>query len=218
MAGLEKKKRLISPKEKKIVAYHESGHALVAHTLPHTDVVQKVSIVPRGIAALGYTLQLPTEDRYLMTKSELKDKLCVLLGGRVAEEIIFGDISTGAQNDLQRATDIARAMVTEYGMSEKLGLVTFEKSSHPTFLEGNYPVPGQGGGKEFSEKTAYMIDEEVKEIIQKSYERVKDILTAHREDLKKVSETLMEREVLEGDEFRKMIGKATTSENSKKKE
>ncbi len=218
VAGLEKKKRVMNKKEKEIVAVHETGHALVAESVPNADPVHRISIIPRGIGALGYTLQLPTEDRYLMTKEELLDKIAVLLGGRGAEEITFKEISTGAQNDLERATDIARRMVMSYGMSEKLGLVTFEKSSHPTFLEGNYPLPGQGGGKEFSEKTAYMIDEEVKEIIQKSYARVKEILETHRDDLRKVSETLMEREVLEGDEFRKMIGKETTSENSKKEE
>ena len=214
MAGLEKKKRVMNKKEKEIVAVHETGHALVAESVPHADPVHRISIIPRGIGALGYTLQLPTEDRYLMTKEELLDKIAVLLGGRGAEELTFNEISTGAQNDLERATDIARRMVMSYGMSEKLGLVTFEKASHPTFLEGNYPVPGQGGAKEYSEKTAYMIDEEVKEIIQKSYDRVKEILRAHRDDLKKVSETLMEKEVLEGDEFRKMIGKETVSEKN----
>ena len=117
----------MSPKEKEIVAYHESGHALVAMLLPSTDPVSKVSIIPRGIAALGYTQQLPTEDRYLMTRDELLDRLQVLLGGRVAEEVIFGDISTGAQNDLQRASDIAGSMVMDYGMSERLGLLTYSR-------------------------------------------------------------------------------------------
>ncbi len=207
VAGLEKKKRVMSKKEKEIVAVHETGHALVAESVPHGDPVHRISIIPRGIGALGYTLQLPTEDRYLMTKEELLDKIAVLLGGRGAEELTFHEISTGAQNDLERATDIARRMVMSYGMSEKLGLVTFDKTPHPTFLEGNYPVPGQGG-KEYSEKTAYLIDEEVQEIIKATYDRVKEILTAHRDDLKKVSETLMEKEVLEGEAFRKMIGKA----------
>jgi len=206
VAGLEKKKRVMSKKEKEIVAVHETGHALVAESVPHGDPVHRISIIPRGIGALGYTLQLPTEDRYLMTKEELLDKIAVLLGGRGAEELTFQEISTGAQNDLERATDIARRMVMSYGMSEKLGLVTFDKTPHPTFLEGNFPVPGQGG-KEYSEKTAYLIDEEVQEIIQTTYDRVKEILTAHEEDLKKVSETLMEKEVLEGEAFRKMIGK-----------
>src|SRR5512139_2154165 len=127
VAGLEKKKRVMSQKEKEIVAYHESGHAIVAESVDHADPVHKITIIPRGIAALGYTQQQPTEDRYLMTRSELLDRLAVLLGGRVAEEQVFGEISTGAQNDLQRATEIARAMVTEYGMNERMGLVTYEK-------------------------------------------------------------------------------------------
>ncbi|HTP59052.1 MAG TPA: ATP-dependent zinc metalloprotease FtsH, partial [Spirochaetia bacterium] len=124
VAGLEKKKRLISPREKRIVAFHESGHAIVGHSLGSADTIQKISIVPRGIAALGYTIQLPTEDRYLVTKRELEEKLATLLGGRVAEEIFFNDVSTGAQNDLFKATDIARAMVKEYGMSSRMGLTT----------------------------------------------------------------------------------------------
>ena len=167
VAGLEKKKRLINPKEKKIVAYHESGHAIVADSLPNTDVVEKISIVPRGIAALGYTLQLPTEDRFLMTKHELEDKLAVLLGGRVAEEIFFGDISTGAQNDLQRATDIARAMVKEYGMSEKLGLLTYERP-HNLFLKGDNWRPTE---KEYSDEVAALIDSETKRIIDEAHSR-----------------------------------------------
>jgi len=213
IAGLEKKKRVMNKKEKEIVAVHETGHALVAENVPNADPVHRISIIPRGIGALGYTLQLPTEDRYLMTKEELLDKIAVLLGGRGAEELTFQEISTGAQNDLERATDIARRMVTSYGMSEKLGLVTFDKTSHPGFLDGNYPTPGQGI-KEYSEKTAYMIDEEVREIIQSSYERVKKILTSHADDLKKVAKTLMEKEVLEGDAFRDMIGKGKKEEEN----
>ncbi len=202
VAGLEKKKRLISPKEKKIVAYHEAGHALVAHTLPNTDVVQKISIVPRGIAALGYTLQLPTEDRYLMTKSELEDRLSVLLGGRVAEEIIFGDISTGAQNDLQRATDIARAMVKEYGMSEKLGLLVYEKPTNP-FLKTDTWQPKE---KEYSDEIAALIDSEVKRFIDEAHERSRKILTEKRETLEKLANLLLEKEVVERDEFLKIAG------------
>ncbi len=127
VAGLEKRNRVMNPREKEIVAYHETGHALVAEALPTTDKVHRVSIIPRGIGALGYTMQLPTEDRYLMTKSELEDRMAVMMGGRVAEELVFQEISTGAQNDLYRATDIARSMVREYGMSEKLGPMTFER-------------------------------------------------------------------------------------------
>src|SRR5512137_2423647 len=150
IGGLEKKNRVMSPKEKEIVAYHESGHALVAMLLPETDPVSKVSIVPRGIAALGYTQQLPTEDRYLMTRDELLDRLQVLLAGRVSEEVIFGDISTGAQNDLQRASDIARSMVMEYGMSARLGLLTYAHQPQSRYLD-----LGLGPGeREYSERTA----------------------------------------------------------------
>ncbi len=205
IAGLEKKKRVMNKKEKEIVAVHETGHALVAEAVPHGDPVHRISIIPRGIGALGYTLQLPTEDRYLMTKEELLDKIAVLLGGRAAEDLTFHEISTGAQNDLERATDIARRMVMSYGMSEALGLVTFEKTPRSTLMGETYPSPGQV--KEYSEKTAMLIDEEVKKIIQTSYDRVKEILNAHRDNLKRVSEALMEKEVLEGDVFRKMIGK-----------
>ncbi|MEJ2070794.1 MAG: ATP-dependent zinc metalloprotease FtsH [Syntrophobacterales bacterium] len=135
VAGLEKRNRMMNPREKEIVAYHETGHALVAEGLPNVDPVHRVSIIPRGIGSLGYTMQLPTEDRYLMTKSELEDRMVVMLGGRVAEEVHFGEISTGAQNDLYRATDIARSMVREYGMSERLGPLTFERERRPLFLE-----------------------------------------------------------------------------------
>ncbi|MBI3803613.1 MAG: ATP-dependent metallopeptidase FtsH/Yme1/Tma family protein [Nitrospirae bacterium] len=198
--GLEKKKRVMSKKEKEFVSYHESGHALVAELVPNADPVHRISIIPRGIAALGYTLQLPTEDRYLMTKSELQDRLAVLLGGRVAEEIIFGEISTGAQNDLTRATDIARSMVREFGMSEKLGLVSFERSGGR--------MPGDGvppGAKDYSEDLAKAIDEEVKEIIDKTHVRVRSLLQKHRETLKVLAKLLLEKEVVEGETLRKIV-------------
>ena len=202
MAGLEKKSRVMSEKDKKIVSFHEVGHALVAESVETADKVHKVSIVPRGIGALGYTMQLPTEDRYLMTTGELKDRLAVLLGGRVAEEVVFGEASTGAQNDLYRATDIARSMVKEYGMTDKLGLVTFERERRPTFLE----VPNwMGGGRDYSETTARLIDEEVERIVGEAHEKVTEILTRRREELGKAAEILLEREVLEGDEFREII-------------
>src|SRR6266498_4365245 len=149
IAGLQKKSRVMHPHEKKTVAYHEAGHALVAELVPGTDPVNKISIIPRGVAALGYTQQLPTEDRYLMTRSELLARIYVLLGGRVAEEMIFGDISTGAQNDLQKATEIARTMVTQFGMSERLGLVALEGPRTAPFL----PVPTLAQ-KEYSDETA----------------------------------------------------------------
>jgi hypothetical protein len=165
VAGLEKRNRMMNPKEKEIVAYHETGHALVAEGLPGVDPVHRVSIIPRGIGALGYTMQLPTEDRYLMTKSELEDRMAVMLGGRVAEEVHFGEISTGAQNDLYRATDIARSMVREYGMSEKLGPLTFERERRPLFLETMMPP----AAKDYSEATAQQIDREVSALAEKAY-------------------------------------------------
>jgi cell division protease FtsH len=202
VAGLEKKRRVMNKKEKEIVAYHECGHTVVAELLPTTDPVHRVSIVQRGIAALGYTLQLPTEDRYLMTKTELQDKLCVMLGGRVAEELFFNEVSTGAQNDLQRAANIARSMVTEYGMTEKFGPLTFEKERRPMFLDLGLPT----GAKEYSEDTAREIDQEVKRFIDNAYTRVREMLTGNRERLKTLAAALLEKETIEGDEIRKILG------------
>jgi cell division protease FtsH len=201
IAGLEKKKRLISPREKKIVAYHEAGHAVVAETLPNTDVVHKISIVPRGIAALGYTIQLPTEDRYLMTRTELEDRLAVLLAGRVTEEIVFGDVSTGAQNDLSRATDIARAMVKEYGMSGRMGLTTFERPHNP-FLKGDMWQPTE---KEYSEKTAAEIDEEVKRILDDSHNKTRQIIEEKRDVIDRLAALLLEKEVVGREEFKALM-------------
>jgi cell division protease FtsH len=195
IGGLEKKNRAMNPKEKEIVAYHESGHALVAMNLEHADAVNKISIIPRGIAALGYTQQLPTEDRYLMTHEELLDRLCVLLGGRVAEEIIFGDVSTGAQNDLQRATDIVRSMVMEYGMSERLGLLTYTRQPRSTYLE----APGFGREKEFSERTAQEIDEEMSKILDEAHQKVRSILKENRNHLEELAQILLKQEVFEGE-------------------
>jgi cell division protease FtsH len=200
IAGLEKKKRIINKKEKEIVAYHECGHALVASLLTTTDKVKKISIVPRGVAALGYTLQLPTEDRYLMTKIELIERICVFLGGRIAEEIIFKDVSTGAQNDLEKASDMARRMVKYYGMSEKLGIVTFEPENKSAFLGF-----GMGGNKEYSEETAREIDIEVKKIIDDTYTKAKKILEGKKPMLIKLAKMLMENEVIEEDELRKFL-------------
>jgi cell division protease FtsH len=200
VAGLEKKRRLMSKKEKEIVAFHESGHAIVASILPNTDQVRRISIIPRGISALGYTLQLPTEDRYLMTKSELLDRLAVLLGGRVAEEIIFGEISTGAHNDLQRATDIATSMVKEFGMSEKLGYVTFEKEKKPLFIPSSL-----FSSKEYSEETAKKIDEEVKKIIDEAYHKVKEILMDKKDKLEGLAHLLLEKEVVEEADLKKIL-------------
>ncbi len=169
VAGLEKKNRLINPQERKIVAYHEVGHALVALSLPGTDPVQKISIIPRGIAALGYTMQVPTEDRFLLRKTEILNRIASLLGGRAAEEIVFGDISTGAHNDLARATDMARSMVKEYGMSSQVGQVYFAREKRSLFLEMMAP---EGG--EYSEATAELIDKEIQAIIDSEYGKAKD--------------------------------------------
>jgi cell division protease FtsH len=197
VAGLEKKKRLINPREKKIVAFHESGHAVVGHSLGSADAVQKISIVPRGIAALGYTIQLPTEDRYLVTKKELEEKLATLLGGRVAEEIFFGDVSTGAQNDLFKATDIARAMVKEYGMSSRMGLSSYERPRNP-FLKGDSYMPAE---REYSEKIAAEIDEEVKLILEQAYAAARRIIEEKRATVEAVATRLLEKEVMDREEF-----------------
>ncbi|MFQ6040484.1 MAG: ATP-dependent zinc metalloprotease FtsH [Candidatus Poribacteria bacterium] len=200
IAGLEKKNRVMNQKEKEMIAYHESGHALAAESLPNADQVHKISIVARGISALGYTIQLPTEDRYLMTKSELLDKLKALLGGRAAEEIVFGESTTGAQNDLQRATAIAKSMVKEYGMSDELGLVTFEPERKPYFMDVPSTMP-----KDYSEEMASKIDSEIEKIVHNSYEEVKQILIQKRDALDKIAQRLLQKEALESDELRKII-------------
>jgi len=204
VAGLQKKNRVMNPQEKEIVAFHESGHAIVAESVEHADPVHKISIIPRGIAALGYTEQQPTEDRYLMTRSELLDRLAVLLGGRVAEELVFGEISTGAQNDLQRATGIARSMVTEYGMSDRLGLVTYERARQPMFLPGSFAP-----SKTYSEEKAGQIDEEISQVIEQAHQRVRGILSAHRDVLDELAHLVSKNEIVQGDELRKMMGKTT---------
>ncbi len=200
VAGLERKSRVISPKEKAIVAHHEAGHALVAEARPHADRVNKISIIPRGVAALGYTQQRPTEDRYLMTRAELLDRLDVLLGGRVAEEIVFGDVSTGAHDDLQRATDLARQMVTRYGMSEALGLATFEPARQPLFLPGV-----SGGQKEYSEETARKIDREIQALLAAAHTRVQETLTAKRPVLEALAKLLIEQEVVDREALTRLL-------------
>ena len=203
IAGPERKSRLISDKEKEIVAYHESGHALVAKMLPNCDPVHKVSIIPRGNAALGYTLQLPTQDRYLISKLELMDRLSVLLGGRVAEDMIFQDITTGAQNDLERATKIARQMVTEYGMSDTLGPITLGRKEHQIFLGRDISQE-----RDYSEEIANKIDKEVRKIIESAYTKAKEILSKNKRKLKKVARNLIERETLEGKELDMLLNGA----------
>ncbi|MGA1840183.1 MAG: ATP-dependent zinc metalloprotease FtsH [bacterium] len=200
IAGLEKKNRLINKKERQIVAHHEMGHALVALSLPGTDPVQKISIIPRGIAALGYTMQVPTEDRFLMSKTELLNKVASLLGGRAAEEIIFGDISTGAHNDLSRATDIAKSMVKEYGMSSKLGQVYLAHEKRSPFLN-----PGLGEHGDYSEATAQEIDDEIKEIISKEYEKALSILKEKKDILVRGAQLLLKKEKIDSDELRALL-------------
>ena len=201
IAGLEKK-RVMSDKERRIVAFHESGHAIVATVLPGLDPVHKISIVARGFGALGYTMQLPLEDRYLMTKQDLHSQLSVLLGGRSAEEIAFGEISTGAQNDLQRATDIARAMVTEFGMSEALGAVNYNGHKRNAFLDMGF-APERGN---YAEETAQKIDAEVKRILAEAHDEARRILRAHRGVLDTLSERLLVKEVIEADELKAIMG------------
>jgi len=212
VAGLQKKSRVMSPREKRTVAYHESGHALVAELTPGADPVSKISIIPRGIAALGYTQQLPTEDRYLMTRSELLARVYVLLGGRVAEEMIFGDVSTGAQNDLQRATEIVRTMVTQFGMSEKLGLVSLEGPRTPVFL----PVPTHAP-KEYSEETARVIDAEVKQILSEAHGKVREILASYRPSLEELAKLLLEKEVVDRPELQAILKVRSIDEAKEKK-
>jgi len=202
VAGLAKKSRVMNPKEKEIVAFHESGHAIVAESVEHADPVHKISIIPRGIAALGYTQQQPTEDRYLMTRSELLDRLAVLLGGRVAEELVFEEISTGAQNDLQLATEIARSMVAEYGMSDRMGLVAYERPRQQMFLP-EILAPG----KTYSEEKAGQIDEEISRFVEEAHKRVREILSAHRDVLDTLAQLLSQKESVHGEELRKMLGK-----------
>jgi cell division protease FtsH len=202
IAGLEKK-RVMSDRERRIVACHETGHAIVASVLPGLDPVHKVSIVARGFGALGYVMQLPLEDRYLMTRTYLLHQLSVLLAGRTAEEIALGEVSTGAQNDLQRASDVARAMVTEYGMSEELGLVSYESSRRRAiFLD----VPGSQERGPYAEATAQQIDREVRRIVDEAQARARQILNERRSDLDAVTTHLLEKEVIEGDDLRAMLG------------
>ncbi len=209
VGGLEKKNRVMNAQEKKIVAFHESGHAIVAESVEHADPVAKISIIPRGIAALGYTQQQPTEDRYLMTRGELLDRLAVLWGGRVAEEQVFGEISTGAQNDLQRATDIARSMVAEYSMSDSLGLATYERPRQPTFLPEGYAP-----SKTYSEKKAAQIDDEVSRVMEEAHKRVRGILSVRRKVLDELANVLSKEEVVQGEDLRKMLGKSPTATSS----
>jgi cell division protease FtsH len=191
VAGLEKKNRVLNETERRVVAHHEMGHAMVAMALPGTDPVHKISIIPRGVGALGYTIQRPTEDRFLMTRSELENKMAVLLGGRAAEEVIFGHQSTGAANDLAKVTEIARSMVMRYAMVQSLGHIAYEEERAP-FLGG--PLPQ--GHREYSEATAREIDIAVREIVDVVYEKAKAILTRERAALERWAQKLLEKETL----------------------
>src|SRR3989304_3843960 len=201
IAGPERKSRIMSDVEKKTVAFHESGHTLVAALLPNTDPVHKVSIIPRGSAALGYTLQLPTEDKYLTTESEILDTLCVLLGGRAAESLVFEEISTGAHNDLEKVTRLARDYVCKFGMSKKLGPQTFGRQSGNIFL-GHDLVQE----KEYSEKTAILIDEEVSRIVREGYDKACKLLSDNKDKLELLARKLEERELLDGEEVVALLG------------
>ncbi len=200
VAGLEKKSRVLSEKERDIVAHHEMGHALVASSVAHADPVHKVTIIPRGVAALGMTYQLPTEDRFLLTRSELEDRIAVLLGGRVAEELVYSEVSTGAHNDLERATEIARLMVTKYGMSERVGLATYGERT-PLFLKGM----GMGGERDYSEETARASDAEVRAILDRTDDRVRGILTTKKATLVAAAQELKRVETLEGEPLRRAL-------------
>ena len=203
IAGLEKK-RVMSVREREMIAYHESGHAIIASTLPGLDPVHKISIVQRGFGALGYTMQLPLEDRYLLTRSDLQNQMAVLLGGRTAEEIALGEISTGAQNDLQRATDIARAMVTQFGMSDELGIVNYESARRNAFLD--VPMGPERGA--YGDDTAQRIDAEVKRFLDDAHDSARHIIADRRHLLEMVTRRLLEKEVIEGDELRQIIAEA----------
>jgi cell division protease FtsH len=203
VAGLEKKNRLLNPKERKVVAYHEMGHAMVAMSLPGTDTVHKVSIIPRGIGSLGYTIQRPTEDRFLMSRAELEDKMAVLLGGRAAETVVFEEISTGAADDLVKVTDIARSMVTRFGMVPALGQITYEDEPH-RFI-GNIPAPA-GLDRRYSDETAQKIDDAVRELVEKAFQKSLAILKEKRAILDKAAEELLRKETLSADDLARLIG------------
>jgi cell division protease FtsH len=203
VAGLEKRNRLLNPKEREIVAYHEMGHALIALSLPGVDPVHKVSIIPRGVGALGYTIQRPIEDRFLMTKEELESKMAVLLGGRAAELIVFNHLSTGAADDLRRVTDIARSMVTRYGMSKKLGSVAYERDPGNFLAGADRPYPVRE--REYADETAAAVDEEVRAIIDDVFERAQGILKSRRAILDRAAKKLLEKETLEQSDLEALI-------------
>jgi cell division protease FtsH len=208
VAGPERRSRLISEREKEMVAYHEVGHAIVLDLLEHADEVHKVSILPRGMA-LGYTMQLPSEDKYLTTKSELLDRIAGLLGGRVAEQLVFGEMTTGANNDLERATEMARAMVCDFGMSETLGPLTLGKRQGNPFLGRDIMED-----RNYSEEVAMSIDKEVRKIIDSAYERAKKLLVDNREKMDEIVRVLLEQETLEREEFQALMESGAPDDQS----
>jgi len=199
VAGLEKKNRLLNPKEREVVAYHETGHALVALATPGSDRVQKISIIPRGIGSLGYTIQRPIEDRYLMSKEELEHKMSVLMGGRAAESLVFGEFSTGAADDLNKATDIARSMVMRYGMDETLGHAIYAED-RPTFLEGTPSQPSMSIPW-YSQETAREIDTAVRQLVGEAFKRATAVLKELRKELDETAQLLLQRETLNAEDL-----------------
>ncbi len=199
MAGPERKSRIMSEREKRVIAYHESGHALAAHVLPNTDPVHKISVIARG-RALGYTLTLPEEDKFMMTREELSDELAMLLGGRVAEELIVGDITTGAANDIERATKIARQMVTEYGMSDTIGPLTLGQKQHEVFLGRDFATQ-----PDYSEQVAFEIDNEVRRMIDQAHDEALEILQEHRQKLDQMAGLLIERETIDKEDVERLL-------------
>jgi cell division protease FtsH len=207
VAGLEKRSRVLQDDEKKVVAFHEVGHAIVGHLMPGGSKVAKISIVPRGMAALGYTLQLPTEERFLNSKDDLEGQIATLLGGRSAEEIVFGEVTTGAANDLQRATDIAEQMVGTYGMSDVLGPLAYDKQGGGRFLGG-----GNNPRRVVSDATAQAIDREVRTLVDRAHDRALAILHRNRELLDGIAARILEKEVIEGDELRDLLAASVMPE------
>jgi cell division protease FtsH len=207
IAGPEKKSRVMRDKEKRIIAYHESGHTLVGNLLPHADPIHKVSIIPRGSAALGYTLQLPLEDRYLATRSELLDKLTVLLAGRASEDLVFKEVTTGAQNDLKQATLIVRKMICDYGMSEKLGPVTLGSGDTEVFLGRDFLKE-----KNYSEELAFDIDKEIRRMIEECHSRALEILRENKDKLDTLAKVLEKKEVLGKEEIEEILGQKIVEE------
>jgi cell division protease FtsH len=203
MAGPERKSKIMSEREKRVIAYHESGHALVAHVLPNTDPVHKISVIARG-RALGYTLTLPEEDKFLMTREQLSDELAMLLGGRVAEELIVGDITTGAANDIERATKVAKQMVTEYGMSDIIGPLTLGQKQHEVFLGRDFATQ-----PDYSDQVAFEIDNEVRRMIDEAHDEALEILEGHRAKLDQMASVLMERETIDKDDVEKLLADVT---------